>query len=420
MNQKPLAERLRPETLAEFIGQQHLVAPGAVLYEAIQNKQVPSIIFWGPPGTGKTTLARIIGRALGLHFFYLSAIQAGVAEVRQVIKEAKSFGKVVLFLDEIHRFNKSQQDALLGAVENGSIILIGATTENPGFEINNALLSRAQVYVLNELGVDDLKKILRRAEQDEWIKHFKITWQETDALFLHSQGDARKLLNLIELVLSSFKPGDEVVINNKLVAQLLQKNINRYDKKGESHYNIISAFIKSIRGSDPNAAVYYLARMLDGGEQIEFIARRMIILASEDIGNANPNALLMATNTFNAIQIIGMPEARIILSQCAIYLATSVKSNASYMAIEQAMDAVKKFGDLSVPLHLRNAPVKLMKELNYGKDYAYAHQFENNFIHQEYLPDAISGTKFFEPNNNPRENEQRQFLRARWKEKYGY
>ncbi|MFN4083557.1 MAG: replication-associated recombination protein A [Bacteroidia bacterium] len=420
MNQKPLAERMRPDSLEKFVGQKHLVAPGKVLYEAIKNKNIPSIIFWGPPGVGKTTLAKIIGQSLGLPFYYLSAIQAGVSEVRQIIKEAKAHGKVLLFLDEIHRFNKTQQDALLGAVESGHIVLIGATTENPGFEVNNALLSRAQVYVLQELEKDELEQLLKQALLDDWVKQFEIEFEETDALLLHSQGDARKLLNLFELILTQFRPQTKVVINNRLVTQILQQNLSKYDKGGEEHYNIISAFIKSIRGSDPNAAVYYLARMLDGGEQIEFIARRMIILASEDIGNANPNALLMAVNTFEAIRIIGMPEARIILSQCAIYLATSVKSNASYMAIESAMKFVKDFGSLPIPLHLRNAPVKLMKELGYGKDYAYAHQFENNFIHQEYLPEKIAGTVFFEPNNNPRENEQRQFLRQRWKEKYGY
>jgi len=420
MNQKPLAERLRPQTLDEFIGQRHLVAPGRVLYEAVANKKIPSLIFWGPPGVGKTTLAKIICNTLGLPFYYLSAINAGVAEVRQVIKEAKIHGKVMLFLDEIHRFNKSQQDALLGAVENGSIVLIGATTENPGFEVNNALLSRAQVYVLNELNTDELEQLLQHAIKDEWVNSFNIIFNETEALFIHAQGDARKLLNLFELILNQFKPGDEISITNKLVTGILQQNITRYDKTGEEHYNIISAFIKSLRGSDPNAAVYYLARMLNGGENIEFIARRMIILASEDIGNANPNALLMAVNTFNAIQIIGMPEARIILSQCAVYLATSIKSNASYMAIKNAYILLNKNVNLPVPLHLRNAPTKLMKDLDYGKNYQYTHLFEKNFIHQEYLQEAISGTKLLEPGNNPRENEQRQFLKQRWKDKYGY
>lgn len=420
MQTKPLAERMRPESLDTFVGQNHLVAPGKVLYEAIKNKQIPSIIFWGPPGVGKTTLAKIIGNQLGLQFYYLSAINAGVAEVRKVIEVAKKLGKVLLFLDEIHRFNKSQQDALLGAVENGSIILIGATTENPSFEVNNSLLSRAQVYVLNELSLEELNQLLNQALTDDFVKQFNIQFSETDALFLYSQGDARKLLNLLEIILNQHQTGSNINITNKLVTDILQQNIALYDKGGEEHYNIISAFIKSIRGSDPNAAVYYLARMLNGGENIEFIARRMLILASEDIGNANPNALLMATNTFNAVQMIGMPESRIILSQCAIYLATSVKSNSAYMAIEKAMQTVKKTGNLAIPLHLRNAPTSFMKDLNYGKDYAYAHNYQNNFVDLEFLPEQLSGTVFFEPGNNAKENEQRNFLKQRWKEKYGY
>ena len=418
---KPLAERVRPQKIDEIIGQQHLVGPDAPLYKAIQNKIIPSIIFWGPPGVGKTTLAKIIGYELGLHFYYLSAINAGVAEVRKVIEEAKKLGKVLLFLDEIHRFNKSQQDALLGAVENGSIVLIGATTENPSFEVNNALLSRSQVYILNELSMAELNQLLVQAiEKDEWLKEKQIDLEETDVLFLHSEGDGRKLLNLLELIVNQFKPGETIKLNNKIVGEILQKKTSIYDKGGEEHYNVISAFIKSIRGSDPNAAVYWLARMLAGGEQIEFIARRMVILASEDIGNANPNALLLATNCFEAIRMIGMPESRIILSQCAVYLATSVKSNASYMAIEEAMSMVQKTGNLPIPLHLRNAPTKLMKELNYGKAYEYAHSYENNFVELEFLPENIKGMKFFDPGNNPRENEQRQFLKQRWKEKYGY
>ena len=416
---KPLAERVRPKKLSAYIGQEHLTGEGAVLFEAIKNKNIPSMILWGPPGVGKTTLAKIIGNELGLQFYQLSAVSAGVAEVRKIIEDAKMFGKVLLFLDEIHRFNKSQQDALLGAVENGSVILIGATTENPSFEVNNALLSRSQVYVLNELNVDALQKIIADAiAHDELLKLKKIILQETDALFMFSGGDARKLLNILELICN--QPQHEIVITNESVTKLLQQKIALYDKGGEEHYNIISAFIKSLRGSDPNAAVYWLARMLDGGESIEFIARRMVILASEDIGNANPNALLLATNTFQAIQIIGMPEARIILSQCATYLASSVKSNASYMAIDEAMSTVRKTGQLSVPLHLRNAPTKLMKQLNYGKDYAYAHVYENNFAEQEFLPEKIAGTTFYEPGNNTRENELRDFLKKRWKEKYGY
>jgi len=416
---KPLAERVRPKKLSEYIGQEHLTGEGAVLFEAIKNKNIPSMILWGPPGVGKTTLAKIIGNELGLQFYQLSAVSAGVAEVRKIIEDAKMFGKVLLFLDEIHRFNKSQQDALLGAVENGSVILIGATTENPSFEVNNALLSRCQVYVLKELEVDSLQKIVADAiAHDELLKQKKIVLQETDAMFMFSGGDARKLLNILELICN--QPQQEIVVTNQTVTKLLQQKIALYDKGGEEHYNIISAFIKSMRGSDPNAAVYWLARMLDGGESIEFIARRMIILASEDIGNANPNALLLATNTFQAIQIIGMPEARIILSQCATYLASSVKSNASYLAIDEAMSTVKKTGQLPVPLHLRNAPTKLMKQLNYGKDYAYAHVFENNFIEQEFLPEKIAGTTFYDPGNNARENELRNFLKNRWKEKYGY
>ena len=416
---KPLAERVRPQNLSEYIGQEHLTGEGAVLREAIKNKNIPSMILWGPPGVGKTTLARIIGSELGLQFYHISAVNAGVAEVRKIIEDAKMFGKVLLFLDEIHRFNKSQQDALLGAVENGSVILIGATTENPSFEVNNALLSRCQVYVLQELDALALRKIVEDAiSKDDLLKQKQIELKETEALFLFSGGDARKLLNILELICN--QPDNKIVITNDVVTKLLQQKIATYDKGGEEHYNIISAFIKSIRGSDPNAAVYWLARMLDGGENIEFIARRMVILASEDIGNANPNALLLATNCFQAIQMIGMPESRIILSQCATYLASSQKSNASYMAIEEAYSSVKKNGQLPVPLHLRNAPTKLMKQLDYGKDYAYAHVYENNFVEQEFLPDKIIGTTFYDPGNNNRENELREFLKKRWKDKYGY
>jgi putative ATPase len=416
---KPLAERVRPQHLSEYIGQEHLTGEGAVLREAIRNKTIPSMIFWGPPGVGKTTLAKIIGNELNMQFYQLSAINAGVAEVRKIIEDAKMFGKVLLFLDEIHRFNKSQQDALLGAVENGSVVLIGATTENPSFEVNNALLSRCQVYILNELDVTALRKIVDDAiTRDELLRQKEIDLKETDAMFLFSGGDARKLLNILELICT--QPTKTIVVTNESVTHLLQQKIALYDKGGEEHYNIISAFIKSMRGSDPNAAVYWLARMLDGGESIEFIARRMVILASEDIGNANPNALLLATNTFQAIQMIGMPEARIILSQCATYLASSPKSNASYMAIDEAMGTLKKTGQLPVPLHLRNAPTKLMKQLNYGKDYAYAHAYENNFTELEFLPEKIAGTRFYTPGNNARENELRDFLKKRWKEKYGY
>lgn len=418
---KPFAERARPQTLNEIVGQQHLLAPEAPLHKIIQNKTIPSMIFWGPPGVGKTTLARVIGNELGLQVYYLSAIQAGVAEVRKVIEEARLFGKVLLFLDEIHRFNKSQQDALLGAVENGSVILIGATTENPSFEVNNALLSRAQVYVLNELSAEELKQLLLQAiEKDEWYKGKEITILEWEALLLQSGGDGRKLLNLFELLSDQFPVLAPIKIDNQLVNSVLQKKTLHYDKKGEEHYNIISAFIKSLRGSDPNAAVYYLARMLEAGENVEFIARRMIILASEDIGNANPNALLLATQTFEAVRVIGVPESRIILSQCATYLACSPKSNASYMAIEEALATVRSTGNLPVPLPLRNAPTKLMKELNYGNNYEYAHNHENNFYAMEFLPEQISGKKFYEPGANAREAEQRQFLRQRWKEKYGY
>jgi putative ATPase len=420
-NTKPLAERVRPQSVSQMIGQQHLLAPGAPLYQAILNKNIPSMILWGPPGVGKTTLAKIMGTELGMHFYYLSAIQAGVAEVRKVIEEAKKLGKVLLFLDEIHRFNKSQQDALLGAVENGTIVLIGATTENPSFEVNNALLSRAQVYVLNELTEEELIELLNQAiAKDEWLNQKSIELIETDLLLQHCEGDGRKLLNLLELLVSQAEEGEAIKITNDWVGKILQKKTTKYDKGGEEHYNVISAFIKSLRGSDPNAAVYWLARMLVAGESPEFIARRMLILASEDIGNANPNALLIASNCFDAVHKIGMPEGRIILSQCAVYLATSAKSNASYLAINQAMETVSKTGNLAVPLHLRNAPTKLMKDLNYGKDYAYAHAYKDNFVEQEFLPENIAGQKFYEPGDNPREKEQRAFLKARWKEKYGY
>lgn len=416
---KPLAERVRPTNLEQYIGQEHLTAIDAPLRKAIQSKIIPSIIFWGPPGVGKTTLARIIGQELGLKFYQLSAISAGVAEVRKVIEDAKTIGKVLLFLDEIHRFNKSQQDALLGAVESGRIVLIGATTENPSFEVNNALLSRCQVYILNELDTAALTKITNQAiANDEVLKQKQITIEEHEALFLFSGGDARKLLNILEILAN--QPSTQITITNKLVQDTLQKNIALHDKDGEAHYNIISAFIKSIRGSDPNAAVYWLARMLAGGEDPKFIARRLLILSSEDIGNANPNALLIANQTFAAINVIGMPEARIILSQCVTYLACSPKSNAAYLAINQAMDLVSKNQQVPVPIHLRNAPTKLMKEMGYGKDYKYAHDYENNFVNVEFLPQTLIGTTFYNPGDNARENEQRTFLKQRWKEKYGY
>ena len=416
---KPLAERVRPKNLEQYIGQEHLTGTDAPLRKAIDAKNIPSIIFWGPPGVGKTTLARIIGNELGLQFYQLSAISAGVAEVRKVIEDAKKIGKVLLFLDEIHRFNKSQQDALLGAVESGHIVLIGATTENPSFEVNNALLSRCQVYILKELDVDALTKIIHQAiANDEVLKLKQINLVDYEALFLFSGGDARKLLNILEILAN--QPEQEINITNKLVKDTLQQNIALHDKGGEAHYNIISAFIKSIRGSDPNGAIYWLARMLTGGEDVKFIARRMLILASEDIGNANPNALLVANQTFASVNIIGMPEARIILSQCATYLACSPKSNAAYKAINEAMDLVNKTGQLPVPLHLRNAPTKLMNELGYGKDYKYAHDYENNFVAVEFLPDGLIGKAFYEPGDNAREKEQRAFLQQRWKEKYGY
>ena len=415
----PLAERLRPQTLDDLIGQQHLTGKGSILRTAIENKKIPSLILWGPPGVGKTTIAGIIANTLQQPFYTLSAISSGVKEIREVIEEAKSKNGVILFIDEIHRFNKGQQDALLGAVEKGIITLIGATTENPSFEVNSALLSRCQVYVLKSLQEDDLKKLLNTAiEKDIILANKKIQLKETESLIRISGGDARKLLNLLELVCDNIGKGE--LITDETVMQIAQNKIALYDKKGEQHYDIISAFIKSMRGSDPNAAVYWLARMIEGGEDVKFIARRMVIFSSEDIGNANPNALLLANNTFQAVNIIGYPESRIILSQCAIYLATSVKSNASYMAIEDALDTVRKKGDLPVPLHLRNAPTKMMKQMDYGKDYKYAHQFENNFVIQDFLPAEIAGTKFYSPQKNAREEEARKFLKERWKDIYGY
>lgn len=417
---QPLAERMRPQTLTEFAGQKHLVGEGKILHTLYNTGNLPSIIFWGPPGVGKTTLAFLLSQKAQLPFFTLSAINSGVKDVRDVISKAKENGKAVLFIDEIHRFNKSQQDSLLGAVEKGTIVLIGATTENPSFEVIQPLLSRCQVYVLESLDKEELLLLLQNAiSNDEWLKQKKITIKENDALLRLSGGDARKLLNLFELVVTTINKG-EIEITNDIVSKIAQQKIALYDKGGEQHYDIISAFIKSMRGSDPNASVYWLARMIEGGEDPKFIARRMVILASEDIGNANPTALVLATNCFNAVNIIGYPECRIILSQTVIYLATSAKSNASYMAIEDALNAVKQKGDLPVPLHLRNAPTKLMKELNYGKEYEYAHQYENNFVDLEYLPENISGTKFYDPGKNARESETREFLKKRWKEKYKY
>src|SRR6187399_1958269 len=419
MTSTPLAERIRPSSLDELIGQIHLTGKKSILRTAIEHGKIPSMILWGPPGTGKTTIANIIANTLKVPFFQLSAISSGVKDVREVIEQARKKSGAILFIDEIHRFNKGQQDALLGAVEKGIITLIGATTENPSFEVNAALLSRCQVYILKALGEEELMELVRQALQnDEVLKKRKVAIQEHQALLNISGGDGRKLLNLVELITDAL-PGD-IVITDKLVMELAQKHIAIYDKSGEQHYDIISAFIKSIRGSDPNAAVYYLARMVEGGEDVKFIARRMVILASEDIGNANPTALVMATNTFQAVNVIGYPEARIILAQCAVYLASSAKSNASYMGIERALGAIRETGDLPVPLSIRNAPTKLMKTLDYGKNYQYAHDFENNFVNMEFLPDKISGTKFYDPGSNPREEELRNYLKKLWKDKYDY
>ncbi len=419
MNLPPLAERLRPNTLDDLVGQQHLTGKGSILRKAIEQGKVPSMILWGPPGVGKTTIANIIANTLKVPFYTLSAISSGVKEVREVIDLAKKQQNVILFIDEIHRFNKGQQDALLGAVEKGIITLIGATTENPSFEVNSALLSRSQVYILKALDEKDLIALLQHAiATDEVLKTKNIRLKETEALINISGGDARKLLNLLELVTDTL--GNNAVITDADVMEIAQQRIALYDKKGEQHYDIISAFIKSIRGSDPNAAVYYLARMIAGGEDVKFIARRMLILASEDIGNANPNALLLANATFEAVNKIGWPESQLILSQCAIYLASSAKSNSATVAIGAAMSAVREHGDLSVPLHIRNAPTKLMKKEGYGKGYEYSHNYENNFSPQEYLPKEITGSTFYEPGNNAREEELRRHLKTLWKEKYGY
>ncbi len=415
----PLAEQLRPISLDTYIGQSHLVGEGAVLRTLIESGKIPSMILWGPPGIGKTTLAMIISQTLNRPFHVLSAINSGVKDVRDVIECSKQEHNSILFIDEIHRFNKSQQDSLLGAVEKGIITLIGATTENPSFEVISALLSRCQVYILKEFSIEEMSRLLDMA-----IVHLKevqnktVILQETDALLHISGGDARKLINALELVVNRER-GSEIVITNEKVVHVIQQNLVTYDKNGEMHYDIISAFIKSMRGSDPNAAVYWLARMIEGGEDPLFIARRMLIFASEDIGNANPNALLLANTCFDAVNKIGYPECRIILSQTAVYLATSIKSNSTYMAINNALSAVKQTGDLSVPLHIRNAPTKLMKDIGYGADYKYAHNYRNNFVDQEFLPDALQGMKFYDPGDNPREREARKFLSERW-EKYGY
>lgn len=416
-SQIPLAERMRPNTIDDIVGQEHITGKGSMLRTGLENGTIPSMILWGPPGVGKTTLANVITRTLQVPYFQLSAISSGVKEVREVIEQAKELKSAVLFIDEIHRFNKSQQDALLGAVEKGTIRLIGATTENPSFEVNAALLSRCQVYVLKALEKEKLVQLIQEAiQKDELLKTKNIQLQETEALINLSGGDGRKLLNLLEIVIQSGVTN----ITDEAVQKVAQKKIALYDKSGEQHYDIVSAFIKSMRGSDPNGAVYWLARMIEGGEDVKFIARRMLIFASEDIGNANPNALLLANGTFDAVSKIGYPESRIILSQCATYLASSPKSNAAYEAIAKAQKAVAQHGDLSVPLHLRNAPTKLMKQMDYGKDYQYSHLGENNFIEQEYLPVPLVNTSFYIPGNNARENEIKKFLKERWKGKYGY
>ena len=420
----PLAERIRPKSFEDYISQQHLIGKNGVLTGLISQGIVPSLILWGPPGIGKTTLANIIATESKRPFYTLSAINSGVKDVREVINSAKKQSGLftaknpILFIDEIHRFSKSQQDSLLGAVEKGWVTLIGATTENPSFEVIPALLSRCQVYILNAFDKDELHDLMLRAlEKDEILAEKNIELKETEALFQISGGDARKLLNTLELIIGN---EDDIEITNDLVLQKVQKNTVLYDKTGEQHYDIISAFIKSIRGSDPNAAVYWLARMIEGGEDLKFIARRLVILASEDIGNANPTALIMANNTFQAVAVVGYPESRIILSQCVIYLANSVKSNASYMAINKAQAEVQRSGDLSVPLYLRNSPTKLMKDLDYGKGYQYAHDFPNNFADVEFLPEEIIVTKFYEPGKNLREEKFRETLQKRWKDKYNY
>ena len=423
----PLAERMRPTTLEDYVGQEHLVGMQGALRQQIARGFLPSLIFWGPPGTGKTTLANIIAHQSNRAFYTLSAISSGIKEVREVIEQSKQSGGLfttqnpIVFIDEIHRFNKTQQDSLLQAVEKGWITLIGATTENPSFEVIPALLSRCQVYILNAFERKDLEQLLQNAiAKDSVLKTKDIQLKETEALLKLSGGDGRKLLNTFELIVNATPEGQSVVITNDSVLHLVQKNTVLYDKTGEQHYDIISAFIKSIRGSDPNGAVYWLARMIEGGEDVKFIARRMLILASEDIGNANPTAMILANNTFQAVTTIGYPEARIILSQCAIYLASSAKSNASYKAINKAQQMVKQTGDLSVPIHLRNAPTKLMKELGYGKDYQYAHDYEGNFAFQDYLPDELQGETFYEPSDNPRENALREYLKKHWGNRYGY
>ena len=423
---QPLAERMRPKSLDGFINQKHLVGENSPIRIMLKSGHIASMLFWGPPGTGKTTLAQMIAELSKRSFYELSAISSGVKDVREIIDKAKNKNlfsggqSPILFIDEIHRFNKSQQDSLLGAVEKGWITLIGATTENPSFEVVPALLSRCQVYTLKHLEKTDLEELLHRAiKEDDILNQKEITIQETDALIRYSGGDARKLLNGLELVVNSISD-EKVTITNELVTQSIQQNLSRYDKSGEMHYDIISAFIKSIRGSDPNAAVYWLARMLEGGEDLKFIARRLLISASEDIGNANPTALVIANNCFQAVTTIGYPESRIILSQCAVYLANSPKSNSTYEAINKAQQIVRQTGDLSVPLHLRNAPTKLMQDLDYGKDYKYAHSYQDSFAEQEFLPDGISGTTFYEPGMNPREQTDKTNLSKKWKGKYGY
>jgi putative ATPase len=421
----PLAERMRPKSLEEYVGQEHLIGPKGGLTPILESGNLPSIILWGPPGTGKTTLARLLAHQKERPFYQLSAINSGVKEIRDILQKAEQSGGLfsnkspLLFIDEIHRFSKSQQDSLLGAVEKGSVTLIGATTENPSFEVINALMSRCQVYILNPLDKSQLQQLISNAlNQDIEIKNKKVEILEDEALIKISGGDARKLLSALELVINS--SSEPIKIDNALVLEKVQTQMGQFDKNGDLHYDIISAFIKSIRGSDPNGAVYWLARMIEGGEEVKFIARRMLILASEDIGNANPTALVLANSTFQAVSILGFPEARIPLSQCALYLASSDKSNASYTAINKAQQTVKETGDLGVPLPLRNAPTQLMKELDHGKDYQYAHDHQNNFVNMEFLPKELEGFRFYEPGENAKENQLRKFLKSRWKDKYGY